>query len=74
MKSIEYPKNEIVYYCVFSINRRFQMGRKKYSKELKTQIVIDAKKGQKSITELASVYGVHSDQISIGKKILLDSI
>jgi hypothetical protein len=30
------------------------MGRKKYSKELKGQIALDAKKGQKMITELAS--------------------
>ena len=30
------------------------MGRKKYSKELKAQIVLDAIKGQKKIAELAS--------------------
>ena len=40
------------------------MGRKKYSKELKAQIALDAIKGQKTISELASEYGVHcqSDQ------------
>ena len=41
------------------------MGRKKYSKELKAQITLDAIKGQKKIAELASEYGVHANQISI---------
>ena len=41
------------------------MGRKKYSKELKARIALDAIKGQKTIAELASDYGVHANQISI---------
>ena len=41
------------------------MDRKKYSKELKAQIALDAIKGQKTITELASEYGVHANQISM---------
>ena len=49
------------------------MGRKKYSKELKAQIALDAIKGQKTIAELASEYGVHANQISIWKKPLLDA-
>ena len=48
------------------------MGRKKYSKELKAQIALDAIKGQKTIAELASEYGVQAYQISILKKQLLD--
>ena len=48
------------------------MGRKKYSKELKSQIVPDSIKGQKTIAELASEYGVRANQISICKKPLLD--
>jgi len=40
------------------------MGRKKYSKELKARIALDAIKGQKTIAELASEYGVHANQIS----------
>ena len=48
------------------------MGRKKYSKELKARIALDAIKGQKTIAELASEYGVHANQISICKKQLLD--
>ena len=49
------------------------MGRKKYSKELKACIALDAIKGQKTIAELASEYGVHANQISIWKKQLLDA-
>jgi putative transposase len=43
------------------------MGRKKYNRELKAQIALDAIKGQKTIAELASEYGVHANQISIMK-------
>jgi hypothetical protein len=46
------------------------MGRKKYSKELKARIALDAIKGQKTIAELASEYGVHANQISIRKTVL----
>lgn len=49
------------------------MGRKKYSKELKARIALDAIKGQKTIAELASEYGVHANQISTWKKQLLDA-
>jgi transposase-like protein len=49
------------------------MGRKKYSKELKAQIALDAIKGQKAIAELASEYGVHANQISNWKWQLLDA-
>ena len=49
------------------------MGRKKYSKELKARIALDAINGQKTIVELASEYGVHANQISIWKKQLLDA-
>ena len=49
------------------------MVRKKYSKELKARIALDTIKGQKTIAELASEYGVHANQISIWKKQLLDA-
>jgi transposase len=49
------------------------MGRKKYSKELKARISLDAIKGQKTIAELASEYGVHANQIRLWKKQLLDA-
>ena len=50
------------------------MGRKKYNKELKARIAFEAIKGQKTIAELASEYGIHANQISIWKKQLLDLI
>ena len=49
------------------------MGRKKYSKELKARIALDAIKVQKTIAELASEYEVHANQISLWKKQLLDA-
>jgi len=49
------------------------MGRKKHSKELKASIALDAIKGQKTMSELASEYGVHANQIGRWKKQLLDA-
>ena len=49
------------------------MGRKKHSNELKARIALDAIKGQKTISELASEYGVHANQISRWKQQLLDA-
>jgi len=49
------------------------MSRKKYSKELKSRIALDAIKGQKTMSELASEYGVHSNQIRKWKKQLLEA-
>ncbi len=49
------------------------MGRKKHSKELKARIALDAIKGQKTISELSSEYGIHANQISRWKKQLLDA-
>ena len=47
------------------------MVRKKYSKELKARIELDTIKGQKTIAELSSEYGVPANQISIWGKQLL---
>lgn len=49
------------------------MGRKRYSKEFKAQVALDALRGQKTVSELASEYGVHPNQISTWKKQLLES-
>lgn len=49
------------------------MGRKKYSKEFKAQVALDAIKGQKTVAELASEYGVHPNQVGTWKKQLLSS-
>ena len=45
--------------------------RKKYSDEFKARVALDAIKGQKTINELASEYGVHPNQISNWKKKLI---
>ena len=49
------------------------MGREKHSKELKARIALDAIKGQKTMSELASEYEVHANQISRWKKQLLEA-
>ena len=49
------------------------MARKKHSNELKARIALDAIKGQKTISELSSEYGIHSNQISRWRKQLLDA-
>ena len=49
------------------------MGRKKHSTELRARIALDAIKGQKTMPELSSEYGVHANQISRWKKQLLDA-
>jgi putative transposase len=48
--------------------------RKRYSAEEKTKVAVEAIKGQKTINELAVVYGVHPTQITQGKKQALDEI
>ena len=68
------PKNEKICWGVFPIKWRDQMGRKKYSKELKARIRLDPIKCLKTIAELVSEYRVHANQISIWKKQLLDAV
>ena len=55
------PINEAMCLGVLSVKRRHQMDSKKYSKELNAQIALDTIKGQKTIAELASKYGVHAN-------------
>jgi hypothetical protein len=47
-------------------------GQIKYGKELKVRIALDVIKGQKTIAELSSEYGVHANRIRIWKKQLID--
>ncbi len=37
--------------------------RKRYRKDFKANVVLDALKGQKTVNELAKEYGVHPNQI-----------
>ena len=48
------------------------MGRRKFSKEFKARIALEAIKGQRTLNELAKEYGVHPNQIGIWKKKLLE--
>jgi transposase-like protein len=45
--------------------------RQNYSKEFKARVALDAIKGQKTISELASEYRVHPNQIGQWKRKLL---
>ena len=46
--------------------------RKRYSAEFKAKVAVDALKEQKTLSELANQYQIHSVQISNWKKQLLD--
>jgi transposase-like protein len=48
--------------------------RKRYNAEEKTRVAVEAIKGQKTINELATAYGVHPTQITQWKKQALDEI
>ena len=48
-------------------------SRKSYSPKFKIQVVLEAVQERKTITELASEYGVHPNQISMWKKHLKES-
>lgn len=47
--------------------------RRRFSDELKFKIVLEAIKGQRQITEIASEYGVHPNQITNWKKQFLEN-
>ena len=46
--------------------------RKNYSDDFKARVALDAVKGQKTINELASEYGIHPNQIGQWRKKLID--
>ena len=46
--------------------------RKQYSADLKAKIAVEAVKGQRTIQEIASHYGIHPNQVSQWKKQLLE--
>ena len=48
--------------------------RKKYDAALKAKIALEAVKGDKTIREISSAYGVHSNQIMKWKKQLLEEL
>lgn len=50
------------------------MPRKKHSPEFKAKVALEAFKCQKTLTELSSEYGIHTNQITRWKKQLQDGI
>ena len=46
--------------------------RKNYTKDFKARVALDAIKGQKTINELGTEYGIHSNQIGQWKKKLIN--
>lgn len=50
------------------------MPRKRYSAEEKAKIALEALKGQKTVNEIASSYGVHPNQVAQWKKQATDEM
>lgn len=48
--------------------------RKRFSTAFKAKVAVEALKGEKSIAELSSEYGVHSNQIRQWKKKLVEEL
>lgn len=48
-------------------------SRRRFSAEYKFRVALEAAKGQETISELASKYGLHPNQISQWKRQLLES-
>lgn len=47
--------------------------RRRYTAEVKFRVALEAVKGQKTVQELASEFGIHPNQSSQWKRALLDS-
>ncbi len=50
------------------------MQRNNYSAEFKTKVALTAIKGEKTINEIASVHGVHPNQVMSWKKQAVESL
>ena len=50
------------------------MSRRKFSKEFKAKVALEAIKGQRTINELAQEFSVHPNQIGLWKKQALSSL
>ena len=48
------------------------MGRRRFTKEFKAKVALEALKGHKTINELAQEFEVHPNQITVWKKKLLE--
>jgi transposase-like protein len=50
------------------------MARQSYSKEFKARVALDTLKGQKTVSEIASEYSIHPNQVSPWKKKALEGM
>ena len=50
------------------------MSRRKFTREFKARVALEAIKSQRTVNELAQEFGVHPNQISLWKKQLLETI
>lgn len=50
------------------------MKRNRFTKDYKAKVALEAVKGQKTINELVSEFGVHVSQINNWKKLLLEAL
>jgi len=50
------------------------MARQSYSKGFKARVALDALKGQKTVSEIASEYKIHPNQVSQWKKKALEGM
>jgi len=48
--------------------------RRRFSKEFKAQVAIEALKEEKTLTQLSTEYGVHPNQISLWEKELMGKV
>ena len=48
--------------------------RKTYSPEFKVKVVLEAFKGQRTINEISSQYGIHPHQVNVWKKQAVESL
>lgn len=51
-----------------------QQTRKTYSTEFKVKVVLEAFKGQRTINEISSQYGIHPNQVNLWKKQAVESL
>jgi transposase-like protein len=48
--------------------------RKSFTAELKTKVALEAIKGNRTVSEIASAYGVHPHQITQWKKLVMEGL
>ena len=50
------------------------VARTKFSPDIKAKVALDAIKGELTVSEISSSYGVHSSQITVWKKQAMDEL